>query len=179
MKARDRSFIVSDEILSVASKYISGRCGHDFYSNNIRFVYARELDDSSWRLEYCVSIPPCPPILAHVILSPDSDNRKIIHMDGIPDCISDSLKCKIMISKDDAIKLAIDSRFKPGITPWKTNFIWDDKYDAFAWEIVSTLSEPSKEGYSWLVYFQRFIVNANTGEYRKPEIVEMYEDGYL
>ncbi len=80
---------------------------------------------------------------------------------GIPDCTNGD--CDYSIDESKAKQIAEAQGLEKGIKNWKTDFVWNDKYENYVWKIISTSSESQgSEGYRGSG--KEMLIDANNGK---------------
>ncbi len=67
---------------------------------------------------------------------------------GIPDCSANEMDCDFVVDEKIAKQIAVQNGLAKGITDWKIDFIWNNSYNKYVWEIISTTKENKTDQYN-------------------------------
>jgi hypothetical protein len=80
-------------------------------------------------------------------------------IEGIPECITDSVKCAFDIDRTKAINIASESSSLRYAINLETRFYWTTLCDCYVWQVIWTTWE-----YGVYAEQEYMIIGANTGE---------------
>ncbi len=155
---------IPQSVIENSNQQIISKTGDDFFKNNftLNFDESKEID-GNFLMKYNFTISDKPFVDEEISFLVDStgkvlSDQKII---GIPNCKNGD--CDFNIDEDKAIQIAESNGLEKGIKNWKTDFVWDDKYEKYVWKIISTASQSQgSEGYRGSG--SEILIDANNGK---------------
>ncbi len=151
-------------IVKKSNQQIISKTGEDFFHNyfSLNIADSKEVD-SKYLMKYNFKIDGKPFVDKEISFVVDSlgnlaDGQKL---SGIPNCVNNA--CDYSVDETKAKQIADEQGLEKGIKNWKSDFVWNDKYENYVWEIISTSSE-SQGSNGYRGSGNEMIIDANNGK---------------
>ena len=148
-----------------ADEFIISKTGEAFFNRNIKPDYEKTVKvKDGYQVVYNFSIPE-KEIEAEIKFTTDSlgNINREKEIARIPECVLTPGNCSFNISKEEAIRIAVNSGLEEGVKAWDLRFSWDSNRKKYLWDITSTLRETRGEGFE-RVSGKTILIDPNNGE---------------
>ncbi len=151
-------------VIKKSNQRIISKTGEDFFKNNFSLNMADSKKfDSKYLMMYNFKMDGKPFVYKEISFMVDSlgelpAGQKIA---GIPNCANGD--CDYSVDESKAKQIAEGHGLEKGIKDWKSEFVWNDKYENYVWEVISTSSE-SQGSNGYRGSGNEMIIDANNGK---------------
>jgi hypothetical protein len=150
-------------VLKKADQFIISKTGDEFFKKyiTIDFLQSKHISPN-YLMVYKFYMPEKSFIDEVIRFNTDSLGNVLTQFEvvGIPDCNANSMDCDFIVDEKIAKQIATQNGIAKGIKDWKTDFVWDSKYNKYVWEIHCTIKENKSEDY-YRAEGEKIIIDAN------------------
>lgn len=150
-------------VLKKADQFIISKTGEDLFKKHITIDFSQSKHIApNYLMVYKFYMPEKPFVDELIRFNTDSLGEVLTQYEviGIPDCSNDPLSCDFVVDEKIAKQIATQNGLTKGMMDWKTDFLWNAKYNKYVWEIISTTKESKNEEYN-RVEGEKIIIDAN------------------
>jgi hypothetical protein len=160
---------IPETIRRSSDNFIVSKTGEKFFNQYVEPDYDKITKvENGYLMVYNFSIPENEGVEGEIRFLIDSlgNVQRNKEITGIPECSSEP--CDFTISKDEAENIAKKAGLESGVKDWDINFVWDNNYDKYFWQIRTVLNESKREDDS-RSSGKVVLIDPNTGEVIKTE----------
>lgn len=151
------------EVLKKADQFIISKTGNDFFKKYITadFLQSKHIAPN-YLMVYKFYMPEKPFVNELIRFTVDSSGNVLSQYEivGIPDCNSNPMDCDFVVDEKIAKQIAMEYGLPKGIKDWKVDFIWEAKYNKYAWHLFSTLKE-SQGDFGYRADGEQIVIDPN------------------
>lgn len=150
-------------VLQKADQFIISKTGNDFFKKYITIDFSQSQHiNPNYLLVYKFYMPEKPFVDETIRFTTDSLGNVLEQYEvvGIPDCIINPDDCDFVVDETVVRQIADQNNLAKGIRNWKTDFLWNNSYNKYVWEIISTTKESKNEDY-YRAEGEKIIIDAN------------------
>ncbi len=150
-------------VLKKADQFIISKCGDDFFKKYVTVDFSQSKHITpNYLMIYKFYMPEKSFVDETIRFTTDSLGNvlKQYEVVGIPDCNLNLNDCDFVVDEKIAKQIATQNNLIKGITDWKVDFAWNNKYNKYVWEILSTTKDSKNEEY-YRAEGEKIIIDAN------------------
>jgi hypothetical protein len=158
-------------ILKKSDQFVESRTGDEFFEKYITLDLSQTKKiEPNYLMVYKFYMPEKPFVDEQIRFTVDSTGKVLTQYEvvGIPDCNNDPMSCDFVVDDKIAKQIAAQNGIARGIKDWKVDFVWNDKYKKYVWEIISTTKESKNEEYH-RAEGEKIIINSNNASVLKKD----------
>ena len=160
----DEDMKIPFSIVEKSNQKIISKTGEDFFHNNyyLNIADSKEVN-GKYLMKYSFKIDGKPYVNKEISFLVDSLGNLAAgqKLSGIPNCANNA--CDYSVDETKAKQIAEKEGLEKGIKDWKSDFVWNDKYENYVWKIISTSSE-SQGSNGYRGSGNEMIIDANSGK---------------
>ncbi len=138
-------------VLKKADQFIVYKTGDEFFKKYITadFFQSKHIAPN-YLMVYRLYMPEKPFVDELIRFTLDSTGKVLTQYEvvGIPNCNNDPINCDFVVDEKIAKQIATENGLVKGITDWKIDFIWNNSYNKYVWEIISTTKQSKTDQYN-------------------------------
>lgn len=157
-----------------AERALAERVGEDLFRENLVFLpEASRFEAGTPECETCLEIYHRPHYLllwafrvkgkpfvdTQVLVVADEKGDLSFEPEGLPPCKETPALCAFPVDEAEALRIAREERFAPGLEPWKAQFYFHSGYKRFVWSVSNVLVR----GNDWSESGDILVIDATTG----------------
>jgi len=150
-------------VLKKADQFIISKTGDDLFEKYITvdFSLSKHIEPN-YLMVYKFYMPEKSFVDELIRFTVDSTGKVLTQYEvvGIPNCNSNPNDCDFVVDEMIAKQIATQNGVSKGIKDWKTDFVWNSKFNKYVWEIISTTKE-SKNGDNTRAEGEKIVIDAN------------------
>jgi hypothetical protein len=150
-------------VLKKADQFIISKTGDDLFKKYITvdFSLSKHIEPN-YLMVYKFYMPEKSFVDEVIRFTVDSTGKVLTQYEvvGIPNCNSNPNYCDFVVDEMIAKQIATQNGVSKGIKDWKTDFVWNSKFNKYVWEIISTTKE-SKNGDNTPSEGEKIVIDAN------------------
>lgn len=138
-------------VIQKADQLIISKTGNEFFKKYITADFSQSKHISqNYLMVYKFYMPEKPFVDESIRFTTDSLGNVLNQFEvvGIPNCNSNPNDCDFIVDEKIAKQIATQNGLAKGIKDWKVDFVWNNKYGKYVWEIISTNKENKNEEYN-------------------------------
>lgn len=137
-------------VLQKADQFIASKTSSDFFKKYITVDFSQSKHlNPNYLLVYKFYMPEKSFVDETIRFTTDSLGNvlKQFEVVGIQECNSNPGDCDFVVDEKIAKQIATQNSLSKGIIDWKSDFVWNAKYNKYVWEIISTSKENKNQEY--------------------------------
>jgi hypothetical protein len=158
-------------VLKKADQFIASKTGDDFFKKFITIDFSQSKYISpNYLMVYKFYMPEKSFVDEAIRFTTDSlgNTLKQYEVVGIPNCNSNPNDCDFVVDEKIAKQIATQNGIATGIKDWRADFVWNNKYNKYVWEIISTTKENKNED-NTRAEGEKIIIDANNSSLLSKE----------